>query len=36
MVISYVTYHNILLTIFHGLIGWVYVIYHIIKFGITG
>lgn len=32
MVISYVTWKSIGWAIFHGLLGWVYVIYYIIRY----
>lgn len=36
MVISYVNWHSIVWAIFHGLLGWVYVIYYIVIYGING
>lgn len=33
MVISYVTWHSIGWAIVHGLLGWIYVVYYIIKYG---
>lgn len=35
MVISYVNWHSIIWAIFHGLLGWLYVIYYIFMYGIT-
>ncbi len=32
MVLSYYTYSSVWLAIVHGILGWVYVIYHIIKY----
>lgn len=32
MVISYTAWQSILWAIFHGLLGWVYVIYYFIKY----
>ena len=32
MVISYVNWHSILWAIIHGILGWIYVIYYIIKY----
>ena len=32
MVISYVNWHSIGWAIFHGILGWVYVIYYAIKY----
>ena len=32
MVISYVNWHSIGWAIIHGLMGWVYVIYYIIRY----
>lgn len=32
MVISYVNWHSVLWAIFHGLLGWVYVIYYLIVY----
>ena len=34
IVISYVKWHSILWAIIHGILGWVYVIYYAIKYGI--
>lgn len=33
IVISYVKWHSIGWAIFHGILGWVYVIYYVIKYG---
>ena len=33
MVISYVTWKSIGWTILHGALGWVYIVYFIIKYG---
>jgi len=30
MVISYVNWHSVFWAIFHGLLGWVYVVYYVI------
>lgn len=32
MVISYVHWHSVFWAIVHGLLSWVYVIYHVIKY----
>ena len=32
MVISYFNNHSILWAIFHGLLGWIYVIYYAIRY----
>lgn len=32
MVISYNAWHSILWAIIHGLLGWIYVIYYIIRY----
>lgn len=32
MIISYTAWKSILWAIFHGLLGWIYVIYYIIKY----
>ena len=32
MVISYVHWHSISWAIVHGILGWIYVIYHAIKY----
>ena len=32
MVISYTNWHSILWAIFHGLLGWIYVIYYAIRY----
>lgn len=32
MVISYVTWRSVLWAIFHGLLGWVYVIYFTLRY----
>ena len=32
LVISYVNWHSIGWAIFHGILGWVYVIYYAIKY----
>ena len=32
MVISYVTWHSIFWAIVHGVLGWLYVIYFLIKY----
>ena len=32
MVISYTTCHSVGWAIFHGLLGWVYVIYFVLKY----
>ena len=32
MVISYANWHSVLWAIFHGILGWVYVIYYVIKY----
>lgn len=34
LVISYVNWHSIGWAILHGILGWVYVIYYAIKYGI--
>ena len=33
MVISYVTWNSIGWAILHGLLGWIYVVYFVIKYG---
>lgn len=33
IVISYVKWHSIGWAIFHGILGWAYVIYYVIKYG---
>lgn len=32
MVLSYHTYTSVWLAILHGILGWIYVIYHVLKF----
>lgn len=32
MIISYTTWHSILWAIIHGILGWIYIIYYIIKY----
>ena len=32
MIISYVNWHSIFWAIIHGILGWIYVIYYIIKY----
>lgn len=32
MVISFTTWHSVGWAILHGLLGWVYVIYHVIRY----
>lgn len=36
MVISYVNWQSILWAIFHGILGWIYVIYFAIRYGLGG
>ena len=33
MIISYVKWNSILWAVIHGIMGWIYVIYYIIKYG---
>lgn len=33
MVISYVNWNSIMWAVIHGILGWIYVIYYIIKYG---
>jgi len=33
MVMSYANWHSVLWAVVHGLMGWVYVIYYIIRYG---
>jgi hypothetical protein len=35
MIISYVTWNSILWAIFHGLLGWIYVVYYILVYKIN-
>ena len=35
VIISWVHWHSIPWMILHGFLGWVYVIYYLIKYGIT-
>ena len=32
MVISYVNWHSVFWAIFHGLLGWIYVIYYLLRY----
>lgn len=32
MVISYVNWNSVLWAIFHGLLGWIYVIYYLLRY----
>lgn len=32
MVVSYQTYSSIALAIVHGILGWIYVIYHVLRY----
>lgn len=36
MVISYVTWKSILWAIVHGILGWIYVIYFALRYGMAG
>ena len=35
VIISYVKWHSIGWMILHGLLGWIYVIYYLIKYGVS-
>jgi len=35
MVISFTTWHSVLWAIFHGILGWIYVIYYLIVYGVS-
>ncbi|MGX7148622.1 hypothetical protein [Enterococcus ureasiticus] len=35
LVISYVNWHSILWAVFHGALGWFYVIYYAIVYGLN-
>ncbi|MDR1800580.1 MAG: hypothetical protein LBQ95_01860 [Lachnospiraceae bacterium] len=32
MIISFTTWHSVLWMLFHGFLGWVYVIYYVLKY----
>lgn len=34
MVVSYVSWHSIPWTIFHGILGWVYVVYYALRYSL--
>lgn len=36
IVISYTHWHSVVRAIVHGLLGWLYVIYHALKYGLNG
>ena len=36
MVISYSAWHSIVWAVIHGLLGWIYVVYYILKYGGLG
>lgn len=34
MVISYVNWHSVLWAVIHGLLGWIYVVYFVLRYGL--